>query len=205
MSFGCELFISRRLLLGAPLDTLITRDQGLPAWYAPGELAVARLALEEMTEAAEVDGILIWVNSGFRDYHYQEQVVQREAFESPDKYRSFSAEAGHSEHQLGTSFDVAWPGLPSTSLDPRNQMLFQWLQDNAHIYGFVISYPYKEVTEWPHHNRWLPVITEYIHEPWHLRYVGRALAQEMLDQGYLDPQDPTLPQDFYQPWLPSDF
>lgn len=200
MTLAVELYIILHLLLGAPLDTLITKDIGLPPWYAPGESAIAQMALEEMTVAAKMDGILLWVNSAFRDYSYQEEVKSREGYLDPDYHRSYSAEAGHSEHQLGTTYDVAWPGLPVVSLDSRNLKLYDWLEGNAHVYGFVISYPYKEISDWPFHNRWVPVVTEYIHEPWHIRYVGVDLAQEMWEEGYLDPIDPTLPQDFFTPW-----
>lgn len=200
MNLIVELYIILHLLLGAPLDTLVTKEQGLPSWYSPGENAIARTALDEMILAADQDGILIWVNSGYRDYKYQAYVIRREGHLFPDSFRSYSAEPGHSEHQLGTTFDVAWPGLSVESLDRRNLKLFDWLEGNAHLFGFVISYPYKEIPEWPHHNRWLPHITEYIHEPWHIRFVGKALAQTIWEAGYLDPKDPTLPQDFYNPW-----
>jgi D-alanyl-D-alanine carboxypeptidase len=200
MTLAIELYIVLRLLLGAPLDTQVTKDTGLPSWYAPGERVIAQRALEEMTLAAEIDGILIWVNSAYRDYSYQAEVLSREEYLYPDHHRSFSAEPGHSEHQLGTTYDVAWPGLRVESVDPRNLELFQWLTENAHHYGFVISYPYKEIPDWPFHNRWLPVVTEYIHEPWHIRYIGSALAQEMWEAGYLTPTNPVLPQDFFTPW-----
>jgi D-alanyl-D-alanine carboxypeptidase len=45
-----------------------------------------------------------------------------------------------------------------------------WLRDNAHSYGFIIRYP-KDKTE----------ITGYQYEPWHLRYVGTALAGALHD------------------------
>jgi D-alanyl-D-alanine carboxypeptidase len=200
MALAIEFYIVLRLLLGAPLDTLVTRDQGLPAWYAPGGNEAAIAALEEMQLVADSQGVKLWVNSSYRDYAYQQEVIRRQASNQPERYRSYSAAPGHSEHQLGTAFDVAWAGLPVESLDGRNLELFQWLEQNAYEFGFVISYPYKEVPEWPFHNRWLPVVTEYIHEPWHIRFVGEALARKMWEQGYLDPQSPILPQDYYHPW-----
>jgi D-alanyl-D-alanine carboxypeptidase len=195
-----ELYIIIQLLLGAPLDVLITKDQGLPHWYAPGESEEAALALGKMTSAANDEGIHLWINSGYRNFNYQTEVFQREALRMPDNYQSRSAKPGHSEHQLGTTYDVAWAGLTSDSLDPRNLELFHWLEENAHTFGFIISYPYKEISVWPYHNRLVPVLTEYIYEPWHLRYVGEKLAQEMWEQGYLEPLNPILPQDFFTPW-----
>lgn len=200
MTLTVEIYIILHLLLGAPADILVTKEHGVPSWYAPGQSTIAKEALDGMAAAAWMEGIRIWVNSGYRDYVYQQAVIHRENSRYPEGYRSFSAEPGHSEHQLGTTFDVAWPGLTVDSLDARNLRLFQWLESNAHHYGFVISYPYKEIADWPFHNRWIPAVTEYIHEPWHIRYVGEDLAQKMWSEGYLDPQDPTLPQDFYSVW-----
>jgi D-alanyl-D-alanine carboxypeptidase len=107
---------------------------------------------------------------------------------------------GHSEHQLGTALDVVWPGLKVSTKDDRNEMLFRWLEDNAHLYGFVLSYPMKGVEGWPYDNRIYPEVTDFIHEPWHIRYVGVELAEMIYQAGYLDPNSQTLAQDFYQPW-----
>ena len=41
----------------------------------------------------------------------------------------------------------------------------EWLEENAHEYGFVVRYP-EDKTD----------ITGYQYEPWHLRYVGKDLA-----------------------------
>lgn len=195
-----QLYLTLQLLLGAPLDALVSKGQGLPHWYAPGESAAARKAMEEMALAAEDAGVLMFINSGYRDFHYQLEVLERLDLNSSGSYRSFSADAGHSEHQLGTTFDVAWPGLPVESLDLRNLKLFAWLESNAHRFGFVISYPYKESPDWPFHNRWLPLVTEYIYEPWHIRFVGLELAGEIHQAGYLNPESSVLPQDYYAVW-----
>jgi D-alanyl-D-alanine carboxypeptidase len=205
MRLAIELYFVLHLFLGAPLDTLVTKRQGLPAWYSPGVNTEAKVALASMESAANDEGILFSVTSDFRDYAYQQRVNQREQGLNSDMYRSYSAAPGHSEHQLGTTFDLAWPGLRTTSLDKRNLELFAWLEENAHRYGFVISYPLKQTENWPYHNRWMPGPTEYIYEPWHVRYVGEALATTIWEHGYLDPASRTLPQDFYTPWLPNDF
>jgi D-alanyl-D-alanine carboxypeptidase len=45
----------------------------------------------------------------------------------------------------------------------------KWLAENAHIYGFIISYP--KGTEH---------IAGYQYEPWHIRYLGKDLAARFL-------------------------
>jgi hypothetical protein len=64
----------------------------------------------------------------------------------------------------------------------------------------VLSYPLKTIQVWPYDNRIYPLDGEFIYEPWHIRYVGVDLAQEMVEAGYLDPQSAVIPQDFYQIW-----
>ena len=70
-----------------------------------------------------------------------------------------SAKPGYSEHQLGTAVDLAVK-YPSKE--------WTWLDQNAHKYGFVMSYRYNQSTE-----------TGYPFEPWHWRYVGVELATKI--------------------------
>jgi len=78
-----------------------------------------------------------------------------------------SARPGHSEHQLGTAIDLrSYSGPPAWELEdwaatPEGA----WVAANAHIYGFVMSYP-KGMSD----------VTCYVYEPWHYRYVGRETA-----------------------------
>jgi D-alanyl-D-alanine carboxypeptidase len=49
---------------------------------------------------------------------------------------------------------------------------YDWLQQNAHRYGFILRYP-ADKTE----------ITGYSYEPWHYRFVGAAAATEIHEHG----------------------
>ena len=200
MIFLIELYVVMHLILGAPLNTLVDGDHGLPRWYDPGLQEAASAAFLEMKEAADLDDVKLEIFSGYRSYAYQREILQRESTFNPDSADFYLAHPGHSEHQLGTAFDVVWPGLSVESKDPRNLRAFDWLEINAHIYGFVSSYPLKTIQVWPYDNRIYPLDGEFVHEPWHIRYVGVDLAQEMVDAGYLDFQSAVLPQDFYQIW-----
>jgi D-alanyl-D-alanine carboxypeptidase len=200
MSLFIELYIVLHLLLGAPLNTLVDGDHGLPRWYDPTLQEAASEAFVEMKDAADLDNVKLDIFSGYRSYAYQQEILQREFTFHPESADFYLAHPGHSEHQLGTAFDVIWPGLQVDSKDPRNLRAFDWLEMNAHIYGFVLSYPLKTIQVWPYDNRIYPLDGEFIYEPWHIRYVGADLAQEMVDAGYLDFQSPVVPQDFYQVW-----
>ena len=78
-----------------------------------------------------------------------------------------SAKPGYSEHHLGTVVDFinSDSGLQLTEKFAETDA-YAWLLQNAHKYGFVLSYP-KDKEE----------ITGYKFEPWHWRYLGIENAQ----------------------------
>ena len=198
MNILVQFYIVILILLGAPYDDLVRREHGLTSWYAPGENAQARAALDLLIEDL---GMSVQISSAFRSYRLQEQASLRLiSEEGQERASQVIAMPGHSEHQLGTAFDLAWMGLPIEFNDVRNRRLWDALQERAHEFGFVISFPYKQIEEWPFDNQWYPVVTEFRWEPWHIRYVGIDLAKTIFDAGYLDPQSAVLPQDFYLPW-----
>ena len=78
---------------------------------------------------------------------------------------SFSADQGYSEHQLGTALDLITTGTGGQLEGFDNTGAYQWLQNNAYRYGFVLSYPKDNPF--------------YVFEPWHWRFVGVKLATNL--------------------------
>lgn len=70
---------------------------------------------------------------------------------------------GTSEHQLGLTVDFVTPSYKKLDEGIRNTKEYQWVDEHAWEYGYIIRYP-KEKSE----------ITGIISEPWHLRYVGET-------------------------------
>ena len=90
--------------------------------------------------------------------------VNRDGVVAADTY---SARAGHSEHQSGLAFDV------NTINDSfANTEEGKWLNDNCYKYGFILRYPNGKSDE-----------TGYQYEPWHFRYVGVELAEKLYNNG----------------------
>jgi zinc D-Ala-D-Ala carboxypeptidase len=80
-----------------------------------------------------------------------------------------SARAGHSEHQLGTAIDFGdGAAAPWEYADWASTETGSWLAAHATEFGFVMSYPKGRTN-----------VTCYDYEPWHYRYVGKALAQSL--------------------------
>jgi zinc D-Ala-D-Ala carboxypeptidase len=162
----------------------------LMSGYAPGDLvpagyagiagigSVRRLVLADlraMDLAARAAGIRLRVVSAYRSYAAQQAVfaswVQQSGYEQAIRY---SARAGHSEHQLGTTLDLSFVGGadPWLYTDFAQTRAGAWLKANAWRYGFVMSYP-----------KGMERYTGYAYEPWHYRYYGRTLASQQRSSG----------------------
>ena len=90
--------------------------------------------------------------------------VNRQGKQAAD---TFSARAGHSEHQTGLAFDL---NNASDSFIGTKEAI--WVNSNCYKYGFIIRYPKGKEN-----------ITGYKYESWHLRYVGVDLATKLYNNG----------------------
>ena len=121
-------------------------------------------AFNELAKAAQKEGYTIRAVSTYRSYSYQNGLYTRYASQDGiEKADTYSARAGHSEHQTGLAVDVDNAKLSYTSFG--NSKEFAWMKENAYKYGFILRYT-KE-------NEW---ITGYKDEPWHYRYVGVEIS-----------------------------
>lgn len=123
--------------------------------------------LEDLMEAAEDDDIDLKIASAYRSFDEQAEVKGGHTQVFGEGANTFSADQGYSEHQLGTTVDFTTPTLRCVCEQFANTEAYEWLLDNAHKYGFVLSYP--------ENNRF------YVFEPWHWRFVGEDLAEDLED------------------------
>ncbi|MBE6921709.1 MAG: hypothetical protein E7465_00820 [Ruminococcaceae bacterium] len=79
---------------------------------------------------------------------------------------------GTSEHQLGLAVDIIDVDYGYLDDHQANMPAQKWLMEHCHEYGFILRYPVGS-TE----------ITGIIYEPWHYRYVGVEIAQEITNLG----------------------
>lgn len=147
---------------------IANKTYSLPASYDPGTMPEAAAALEEMQGSAAVDGLSLFVVSGYRSYQTQESVyagwVDLDGKEQADTY---SARAGHSDHQTGYTFDL-------NSLDESFAYTREgiWLAEHCAEFGFIIRYP-----------KGREMYTGYTYEPWHVRYIGKEKARIITESG----------------------
>ena len=132
--------------------------------------AVTATALTQMFAAAKQGGINLRVDSAYRSYSYQQALYSRYVATSGQATADQeSARAGYSEHQTGLSVDIgALNGVCSLEQCFGSTPEGEWLAANSYKYGFILRYPADKTT-----------ITGYEYEPWHFRYVGIALSEEM--------------------------
>ncbi len=125
--------------------------------------------LDDMIEDALADGVKIWVVSAYRSFSTQAQLKGAYTVTYGSGANAFSADQGFSEHQLGTTLDFTTEGLGGGLNGFEGTLAFTWLQENAHNYGFTLSYPKGN--------------TYYVYEPWHWRFVGEDLASDLKKSG----------------------
>ncbi|HUX38905.1 MAG TPA: M15 family metallopeptidase [Rectinemataceae bacterium] len=126
-------------------------------------------ALATMVKAAKEDGVELVAGSTYRSWEYQKGVFAREVKTYGEAVaRSESAEAGRSQHQLGTALDFS----PIDDIFATTAA-FRWLSAKAGAYGFSRSYP-----------EGMESITGYRPESWHWRWLGSAAVS--LTDSYFD-------------------
>ncbi len=133
--------------------------------------------LTQMMEKIRYAGISdIWIQSAYRTPKDQQTLFENQV--QAYIYQGYSEETArkltektinkpwHSEHNLGLAVDFNYVNREFENTDA-----FQWLQENAQDYGFVLRYPENKED-----------ITKVSYEPWHWRYVGIEHAKAMKSQ-----------------------
>lgn len=177
----------------ASIWVVVNKGRVLPSGYTPANLAVPNVPLrlsannpemhvrqevatvmEKLFAAAVADGLHLMLASGYRSHVEQVSVYNAEVQNNGQaKADSESARPGHSEHQTGLAAD-----LEPTSRNCELSACFadtpegKWLAANAYKYGFIIRYQSGKKP-----------LTGYTYEPWHIRYVGVDLANQINQTG----------------------
>lgn len=170
--------------------TLANRETLLDEDYAPQDLVDVKIrhvvddpirkeaykALETMFAAAEEAGYKLYVKSAYRSYQTQETMYFNRLEKNNGKDDGWVSYPGASDHQTGLGVDVL--NYEWTKKDGMNEKFAyeaeaKWMAEHCWEYGFVIRYM-EDKEE----------ITKINYEPWHLRYVGKEVAQYMHEKHY---------------------
>lgn len=175
------------------IAVLVNKKFALPADYKPKDLVEPNIpfifkeksekrllrkpaaeALEKLVAGAKKDGILLAGVSGYRSYETQKSLFNNYVkSDGEEAARKYSAEPGHSEHETGLAIDMSGSDGKCAATDCfGGTKEAKWLAEHAPEYGFIIRYPKGKES-----------ITGYQYEPWHIRYVGTQMAQEIAAKG----------------------
>ncbi len=172
---------------------IVNKKRSLPDGYIPPDLVVpnvafsysgvlekshmrkeAAAALEQLFAASKKDGLDLRAVSGYRSYKRQVAIYKNNVATKGQEYTDrVSARPGTSEHQTGLAIDVSGPGIGyglEQSFGATKEG--KWLKEHAPEYGFVIRYTENGESS-----------TGYTWEPWHIRYIGKALAEDVTSKG----------------------
>ena len=148
---------------------IANKSYSLPSTYNPGKiLPEFQTAFDQMKSDAKNEGISLKIVSGYRSYTTQKNLHYNYIKnQGSEKTETHSARAGYSEHQSGLAVDIN-----KVNQSFANTTAGKWLNANCYKYGFIIRYPKDKTNE-----------TGYIYEPWHIRYVGKELAETLYNNG----------------------
>ena len=155
---------------------LANKKHPLPANDNPGENPTARQKVNKLISDAQALGLNVSNQvSGFRAYETQAGLYNNYvASHGKQEADRFSARPGYSEHQTGLVFDLIdnqGQLLGAEGTSESSKKAAEWLDKNAHKYGFIVRYKPQFVEK-----------TGYMEESWHIRYVGEDVAKTIYEK-----------------------
>lgn len=175
------------------IPVLVNKQNKLPDTYTPNDLVYtnipfivsektertklrreAAMAIEKLFAYAKMQGFQLLGVSAYRSHLTQISLFNY--YVKTDGYvkaRTYSALPGTSEHETGLAIDVTGGDGQCAAQDCFGYTKeAKWLDKHAAEFGFIIRYPEGKEP-----------ITGYKYEPWHLRYVGKTLANNIMNHG----------------------
>lgn len=175
---------------------LINKYHSLPENYAPEELIVtsspctigfhyscstndpqyvekvAGEHFKELVEAGAQVGIKVNSIASYRTYDYQRGLYNYNYNTYGQEHADlYYARPGQSEHNSGLAIDVTLNDMNYNEIEIGPD--YPWLLENMAEFGFILRYPEDKIH-----------LTGYGYESWHLRYVGKETAQEIMNNGW---------------------
>lgn len=144
--------------------------------------AICYEPLMEMLQACRDAGLTPYIASAYRTHGDQiylhnnkiQRLINEGYSEAEAKVLAGTVVAvpGTSEHELGLAFDLVDNSYRNLDEAQENTAVQKWLMENSWKYGFILRYPNDK-----------SAITGIIYEPWHYRYVGKLVAQQIYESG----------------------
>lgn len=129
-------------------------------------------AWKELDAAAKEAGLTFYARDGWRSSDLQNTYFSQAYNRNKGSAARFNALPWRSEHQLGLAMDVT--DVTTTDNSLRQDFIDTphgiFLVEEGWKYGWIVRYTKEK-----------EMITQYNAEPWHIRYVGKELAQILVE------------------------
>lgn len=171
---------------------LVNKENTLPEDYEvelislpDGRSKAAEEAYEplmELLDEGAAEGLHLLICSSYRDKERQEELFDedleallRKGYTYADAYEEVAKETmppGCSEHSTGLAFDIVARDYQMLDKGQEKTAENKWLRKHCAEYGFILRYPKGKED-----------ITNISYESWHFRYVGKEVAEYIMDKG----------------------
>ncbi|MBD5148600.1 MAG: M15 family metallopeptidase [Oscillibacter sp.] len=138
--------------------------------------------LNAMLDGCRQAGLRPLVCSAYRSYATQQRLHNNKIArlrnsgwnwaDAPREAARWVAVPGTSEHQTGMAVDIVASSYQVLNKRQESTAEQKWLMEHCWEYGFILRYPSEKSD-----------ITGIGYEPWHYRYVGREIAQDIRASG----------------------
>lgn len=135
-----------------------------------------------MLEAGGKEGLNFKICSSYRDIVRQRTLFEedvetliKKGYSYTEAYEEVAKETmppGCSEHSTGLAFDIVALDYQMLDAGQEKTQENQWLQEHCAEYGFILRYPEGKEE-----------ITLINYESWHFRYVGKDVAEYIMENG----------------------
>lgn len=118
-------------------------------------------------------GMVLYLKSGYRSYGTQATTYANYLARNNNVDDGYVAKPGASEHQTGICADILnedYAGRSRMTQDFKYTPEAQWMKENCAEYGFILRFTEEGEAK-----------TGIKFEPWHFRYVGKTIAEYIME------------------------
>ena len=130
-------------------------------------------AINAMFDAAQADGLTLYLKSAYRSYRTQKTMYNNRLDKNHGRDDGLVSYPGASDHQTGLGVDIlnyAWTLKDGMNKDFAKTREAQWMEAHCAEFGFILRYMADKED-----------VTAIKFEPWHFRYVGVEAATYIME------------------------
>lgn len=132
---------------------------------------------QQLREKMQLQELQIEIKRAYLDAGEQQDLIEEYEKEYGEEYAyNYQGEPNYSENQTGLGIDLALFFAGEKIETDKELLQMEGILKEIHSvmadYGFILRYPEEKVQE-----------TDFMYQPWHIRYVGEKAAKEIYEKG----------------------